>query len=1011
MLRFIPINDTDAIAKVSIEVKSDTLRSNRCLIYAIDKSGSMSGRPIQNAKEGLITALEDNINKFSDIMVVIYESYSSQKEVNHNNLSQVISDIRNIDASGGTSFSNMFIGVTSIVNNYVNKYNGDVDIFLYVFSDGMDSGFGNSQQIDQNKKTLQSALRHPSLIKNGGRTYCKTRAFSNGVDVGMMEGLTHIGTEAGDFCYAFSSAEIKDILSKDEHLNQATRSGYLVFPNGEKIRLEFSNSGEGKSEAITNIVMEQIKTGLPHLSLFDGKTEQDYKLEAVLVKDTEENSYEIFEAFLLNFGLRLRNIANDLVHVNGDKNLLDFHVASLRTLDKEIQTAYEAKYASLKGRLARKKYGTQYNTLRQQLNDVINSTVNLVRDSSSGALAKILHVGHQAAKRGLQNRLNTLALAGAAKIEESEKKLLELSQKQDRTAIENKFQDHALRCMISLSSVSDAILDQDILCLTGYMSRSEAAIGSSDQIKIQEINSLENTILWSVFCDELVDKLSSMEYPERAKLVHGGFDITSRAKNATGVMKSAYRGALNYAYPLYIDADHWEVAKHYFPQIVAWMPTLDFAAQTFEQIKTVPFVMVLASIMRLIENPSESNILIFLNIARVARQLVEEYNMKHISANLEEWQKSYAGRVPKNISNVMIFLTKLLFLQDMPELSLEFWQSVIDEQMRRVLPALDVYTEQTDPTGRKFRSISKPFISENFVAEQCNYLQYVPETVSSNIDELYYAKLANPDAVLNEKEEYKAPVFLSENLVLKNDMIDNLIATFSKKFENSFRTIQILRHVYNWFRTVDRDALFAKLDSVHGFTSNTSIFDEFKTLTEFKYDGDFSKFDIDLYPNIVLNYKHSDNTVRETSSVPELKYRDSSILKTEVERSIQAEKSRRDSLANQGSYRKLVELFASTTDLNVAAGIIIGKCPDVGAPIFRPLFIELQELKLIPHRLAKLKMVVKGEYDDGVRKTKIFRAKNSWSASKKNRNRLIYAYKKYNTDEVDWIDIFPKMTL
>lgn len=1071
MLRYIPINKDLAVCKLFVQHESKIVNRPKSLIYALDISGSMAGKPIENAKAGLIAALKNQIDNFNEINVIVYNHIALRKNVDKVNLETIIHNINSLQANGCTNFSEMFNGLITIVREQTNKYKGNVDIYVYIFSDGKHydaipqpwlyygqptpeqyAAFTKAHKSSEEKMLITryqfyEAMKNKTIINAGGRTFCKVRAFSNDVDIPMMEYLTHCGNNDGDFLYAFTPQEIIEILSVDELLNTNTLSGVLMLNNSVKTNLNFtlvddslsndvltnnlnnldnmntelisnlnntSKKNLYKDQCITNITL--LINQKPSL-LLDGKT---IDLNPELVIEDNSNSSEIFEAFLYYFATTMKLLADKLIQSGSDKQSLNNNVVKFKELDTEMTSFYESKYQLLKSRLARKKYNGLYNQLRQELSTITANAVVLVRGNAPEALARILHAGHQANKKGLQNRLNSLALAGAAKLEEAERQLIELANKQNKDEITKTLDQCRLACMISLSNTVDATLDQDVMCLTGFMSRPEAAIGSSDQIRIQNINSLDNAILWSVFCDELLSKLSTMSYDDKAKMVHGGFDIKKKADSSNGVMSNAYRSALNFAYPLYINKYHWEVAKYYLPQIVAWMATLDFAAQSFEQIKNVPFVLVGSAILDLMQKPSEANIQAFLNVARVAKQIVVDYNLKHINEDYINWISGYEGRVPKSISSIFVFLTKLLFVTTdarldnslnsssdstldnslnnsnlnsnlNPSLKLDdtFWQSVFEEQSRRMMQKLSLK--------------STPLISDAFVAEQCNYREYLQINKANHIDELKYARLADPNAIVHAKEGYKPPLFDNNNVVMNNKNIDQLLNKFSDKYQNYHHMIMQMKKFYQYMQKININHLFDDFDKNLGVI-NQDVCNYFSDLVnDYKQQNpdEKTKYTIDslcidynltkehIYATLVINQRHCDNSIRAESKLQPICTRDSiALIKAEVERSIQLEQTKQNNAIQNTYNQKLAELFLSTDDLNVAQGIIISDCHNIGSPLFHLLLIKLEELTHSPYRMEKILMIVNGKHNN----KQLYREGYVYPANKRNRGRIIYAY-------------------
>lgn len=265
MLRFIPINATQAVAKTIINYKKPNKpQNNRLLIYCLDISGSMSGTPITNAKVGIIEALRTNIDLFNDIRLVTYNDKAITRPIKKALLEQEIKEISQLHANMGTNFAGMFKELISIIDKKIVETKGKVDIYIYVFTDGEDSG---SRDLEQNRINFNNIMHDNRLINAGGKTWCKARAFSGGVNVPMLEYLMRSGTEEGDFQYAYSAQEIKDILARDELLNIKTISGMLKFPDGNTILLNFMQTDDEIHEAQIVLGTNELKSGLPYLEI------------------------------------------------------------------------------------------------------------------------------------------------------------------------------------------------------------------------------------------------------------------------------------------------------------------------------------------------------------------------------------------------------------------------------------------------------------------------------------------------------------------------------------------------------------------------------------------------------------------------------------------------------------------------------------------------------------------------------------------------------------------------
>lgn len=1004
-MKIIPVSAHQGVARLSIEQKSDAKQRPASVIYTLDKSGSMAGAAMRNAVIGIIAAINKNLDNVEKMFLIVYDVNATIIQVTKNNQKETIQMLERLSAGNRTSFTNMFIAIEKIATE-----NFMEDFVIYIFTDGEHMpGYDDSVMYQSTQQSLKILLKN-----RPGKSCVKTRAFSNGVDVPVMSNLTTFGMEAGDFQYANSAAEITSMLENDEFLHVKTITGTLHIGDS-KFPLSFYNndvnsavaqpSKTTKYEAQVIIDVRLLTNVATPFIILNGA--DNIRLNLIL-DDSTSDTTEQFDAMLFAFGTQLKSLATQLVDANGNKPVINKLIASLQEFDRNSVLTYDNIYNKIKSRIARKQYGARYNEFRTELGSVISMASNMLRGASSGDMARILNVGHSVARRGLQKRLDTLALTGVAKLESADQALMNLQFEEKE--VNDAFEKCPIKCMITLSTPAEAVLDSDMMCMTGFMTRPEVAIASADQIRIEKLNSLDSAMLWSVFSDELLKGIDDKPMSEKAAAIHGGFDVSTKMRNpeVLGVATDAYRGKLNFAYPLYINPTHWQVAKHYLPRVVAWMSTLDFAAQAFDQIRTIPFVVMGHAMMNYIYDPTEHSLQVLMNTMRVAWQVKIDYNLKHIQEEFETWLYDYAGRVPKVISNLFVFLTKLMFVSDpdvdyvnqqriKPKVDDSFWISVFEELLRR-----DLAKKNTD--GK--------LISSTFVADRCEYKSFVNvSTANAGADEeIQYAKMINPNASISSENKgaYVAPTFSEEHLVVNDPVIDVMIQRVMCNVQGGLHMIKAVKHFYEMLRTINLELLFIELDVNNGIVTDgiRSMFNleayprlpvppPGAQIIPSKIEPPFGMTQDELYRMIVLNNRLTDNNTRELSKESYLY--GNSILIREVASCIQSETSRQTAVLTGKHNAHVADLFARTDNLETAMGIIRSECPNVGAQIFHDLLTEMQKLTHIPHREAKLKMLVDGYYDveangdTPARRCQLYREGFTFAASYRNRRRLIYA--------------------
>lgn len=968
-VNIIPVSEFQGTVQVSLNKMPISTSKKRSVICTLDKSGSMAGVPLGNAVQGIVNFIQKHLDNLENLFVVTYDVTTTYVQVHSGNVKKVIGDLRHIYASGCTDFGCMFMMLDKICNLYPSD-----DFVIYVFSDGKHEpgrrdGILYERMSNQFKNTLSSRR---------GKSWVKTRAFSNDVDIKLMDALTRYGSEQGDFQYAFSADEIITMLDTDNMLLVQTDNGVLHI--GEtSINLVFCEDVKGSYTAQTIIDVRDI-TSIGKMSLTIANSKDPIEVKFEPIPDDKDHVIEYIDAALFVFSEQLKKISGDIVQASGNRRSVEVYINKIRELDTISEKFYQTRYSKINNRLIRKSYAFKYNEFRQVFNEVQTTAIQLLRGTTTQSMARILNAGFSAVRKGMQRRIGVLAANGITRLEESDKALMNMKfeEKQVRTELESS----SIRCMISLSGPADAILDTDILCMTGHMSRPESAIASSDQIRIARLNSIESTLLWSIFSDELLKGLDQVQDIDRAKRIHNGFDIGNRivSVNSSGVMSDAYRGKLNFAYPMYIHSSHWNVAKHYLPRIVAWMSTLDFAAQSFEQIKSVPFVLVGSAIWEYTINPSEHNLQMFMNVFRVAWQVCIDYNLQHIHEDLNTWYDSQTGRVPKNISSLVVFMTKLIFtcvrfkensVGDLIQLDRNFWISILEEHVRRVLS-------------------KNPIIDDSFVAIECNYKNFIDIGSTVQLDPIEYARKIDPTAVIKEaKELYTPPVFEEKDLVLDSPNITNILQRILTSC-NDLNHIQAMYHFYEFFRTVDRIKLIYELDSNLGIV-NDNISKMFKDFRAFQRRTQNEPIEIPFGLSQLEFYRMSVNAARLYDNIERAKstvtYLDgNSILTDAVARCIQSETSRQKNRHTANINIAKAKLFAKTSDIRVAMGVV-STCANNGDHPFQYMLKELQKLQDIPLRDEKIKMLVDGVFD-GVQ---LYRKGFRYPANKRNRKRLIAA--------------------
>lgn len=179
-LRFIIPEVTEGV-----EVEGDQLYA----IFAVDKSGSMQGSPMNDAK-GAAESLTTKFRKL-DIPVSVIPFDNGAKDYSSENVGydKIITKIQHLYASGGTIFCN----VMNLINTKINQQNLK-NIFAVWLTDGQDNHGLNTlipimdaYQAEYEKKGISISI------------HCI--GFSSGHDATLLSKLSTSGTRQGSFQY------------------------------------------------------------------------------------------------------------------------------------------------------------------------------------------------------------------------------------------------------------------------------------------------------------------------------------------------------------------------------------------------------------------------------------------------------------------------------------------------------------------------------------------------------------------------------------------------------------------------------------------------------------------------------------------------------------------------------------------------------------------------------------------------------------------------------------------
>jgi hypothetical protein len=158
-------------------------------------------------------------------------------------------------------------------------------------------------------------------------------------------------------------------------------------------------------------------------------------------------------------------------------------------------------------------------------------------------------------KKGLLKKLDQRVEKNVKMYEELEDKIEQAVASVDFDALEartTEAEKEELTCALSMMNFVEAAQDGDCLCITLDVARTQAAIADPTQLIIKAVNSTFMTA--DTFMDSVKYAVEAAENPAEA---HGGF-----GRDTIGsIVKGLAREDITACMPLYINDDHWKVAK------------------------------------------------------------------------------------------------------------------------------------------------------------------------------------------------------------------------------------------------------------------------------------------------------------------------------------------------------------------------------------------------------------------------------------------------------------------
>ena len=598
-------------AEIKMEKASERDQLPEHAFFALDKSGSMSGMPVQDARNACGTFAE-KMRKLEIPMTVYAFSHTiEEKNTREHGYEEIINWVRDITAGGGTSFKPVLEAMfAKMVREQIKV------AFVVWLTDGQDGG-GLGSLLPEMKKFREGVEANLMSVA----VHCI--GFTEGHDAKLLSTLIEYGTKEGSFQYVPAGGRIpiavnnvyELILSGAAFAKAITSKGAVKKVNLKEVE-EDEVYGEKDLEGGGDRVFEQ-EEGKTEAGEINMETNMEKPMESdtveVLVFLEEDEmtdlkievsrgsgkpaiynmsiqgiaAYKTLKERVNVFGQFVSDIVMDLVEKGKSSDLLQLLNTNIPLMEK-LQNKLTELDTSLKSlRVIDRKLLHPYIVSARELLDQVFQTVKECagREVSNIHIANLNAVGHKHMLcRSLERKLARKAGPNAVMLKAIERRIDALVGEMNMEELGKKYGESVEEyghCLISYRTWLEALGDGDCLCLTFNLERPESGIMDPSLITIHQVNT---TILTA---ESFVD--SALFATKVGQIITGATFHKGAPANSlvNGLPEEVITGVL----PLYINEDHWKVARLRLKPLMGWSATLDVLGYMPIQVTTLPFML------------------------------------------------------------------------------------------------------------------------------------------------------------------------------------------------------------------------------------------------------------------------------------------------------------------------------------------------------------------------------------------------------------------------------------
>ena len=658
--------------KILFPITPSEESENKMEIYfGLDKSGSMAGGPISDARGALVSFIEKIEKLELDITLYcfndVYEVVNS-KSVGYGGLS---SYVKGIKASGRTNFTHV---VEAMEGQLVSS--GCKRAFIIFLSDGQDNnGF---QHVKPSLDHLQKVINEGELSVS-----IHTIGFSWDHDAVMLSMLTQYGTKEGSFQFIPSGGRIPVAVNNVYEFLYGSSAWARVRVGGQppkKINLQ-------EEEALTGVVfLTEDEIPNVQVELHQGGVNTQFKVLSVNKQfQSLQDEVHIFGMFVSEKVLQImEGSRGDAVVKEQLQNSLDF----VSKIDQKMSSLV-TQCKKLKGLLRK-----QIMPFCDCAQELISNVYATAFESMEGNLtnlhyAQLNNLAHQnLLKRSLQKKIAKRAGSNMKLLQDIEEYIDNKLSLISIPELREKYPDaeELGQCMISYKNWIECVEVGDCLCLTFNIERPESGIHDPSLLKIHEIN----TTLLSA--ENFID--SALFSTKAGQIIQGAGFEKGRPANTlvNGLPQEVITGIL----PMYICEEHWSIAKERMKPLLGWTVTLDVLGYGIDQLLILPFLLLAKSYMLKVTNKdSQFRSTQHTQILDICRAVYANHKQKllpKLKKIVESYENNPGTRTTDAIPNNRVLVCQLWVACEVGDLDMNrvigLFRYILEEEIRRYAPSV-----------------------------------------------------------------------------------------------------------------------------------------------------------------------------------------------------------------------------------------------------------------------------------------------------------------------------------